>query len=230
MEKNFCLRGGQEHRNLKLSQLVKCTSPSLHYLYLEFIKKNNPGGLAHFKQEANRVPINQIQKQVTSATFIFWTYISVSFLQMLGRKIISMPDHCLTSLVTLISLGFHLYQWGKICWLVATMLKNMCSEAQIDGRKPNHSLRATGLRNCFKLAYYQKKIIKERTGHHSLEALRTYERTTTEQHQAISDILSAEKKITFQQALHSKQSIWQQHSIPSTYGTMSNLPQLHFQF
>ncbi len=30
--KNFCLRGGQEHCNLKLTQLVKCTSPSLHYL------------------------------------------------------------------------------------------------------------------------------------------------------------------------------------------------------
>ncbi len=59
-----------------------------------------------------------------------------------------------------------------------------------------------------------EKIIKERTGHHSLEALQTYERTTTEQHQAISDILSAEKKIKFQQALHSKQSILQQHSIP----------------
>ncbi len=109
---NFCLRGGQEHRDLKLSQLVKCTSPSLHYLYLENSSKNNPG--AHFKQEAKRV---QIQKQVTSATFIFWTYISVSFLQMLGRKIISMPDHCLTSLVTLISLGSHLYQWEKICCL-----------------------------------------------------------------------------------------------------------------
>ncbi len=50
--KNFCLRGGQEHRNLKLSQLVKCTSPSLHYLYLENSSKNNPVGLAHFKQEA----------------------------------------------------------------------------------------------------------------------------------------------------------------------------------
>ncbi len=49
----------------------------------------------------------------------------------------------------------------------------MRSEAQIDGRKTNHSLRATGASELFQ-AGVPEKIIKERTGHHSLEALRTY--------------------------------------------------------
>ncbi len=80
--------------------------------------------------------------------------------------------------------------------MLATMLKNMCSEAQIDGRKTNHSLRATGASELLQ-AGVPEKIIKEQTGHHSLEALRTYERTTTEQHQAISDILSAELASSF---------------------------------
>lgn len=30
--KNFCLRGGEEHRQLKLSQVVRCTDP-LTYVY-----------------------------------------------------------------------------------------------------------------------------------------------------------------------------------------------------
>ncbi len=69
----------------------------------------------------------------------------------------------------------------------------MCSEDQIDGRKTNHSLRATGASELFQAGVPEKNI-KERTGHYSLEALRTYEQTTTEQHQAIYfDILSAEK-------------------------------------
>ncbi len=209
--KNFCLRGGQEHRNLKLSQIVKCTSPSLHYLYLENSSKNNPRGLAHFKQEAKRVPIYSTSKAGDKCHIhILDLYFSKLppdawkkdyFYARPLPDVPSDPDKPWFSPVPVEKN------------MLATMLKNMCSEAQIDGRKTNHSLRATGASELFQ-AGVPEKIIKERTGHHSLEALRTYERTTTEQHQAISDILSAEKKITFQQVLHSKQSIWQQHSIP----------------
>ena len=46
--------------------------------------------------------------------------------------------------------------------------------------------------NFFKLGV-PEKIIKERTGHRSLEALRVYERTTCEQLKAVSTILSADK-------------------------------------
>ncbi len=128
---------------------------------------------------------------MTSATFIFWTYNFSKlppdawkkdyFYARPLRNVPSDPDKPWFSPV----------QVGKN--MLATMLKNMCSEAQIDGRKTNHSLRATGASELLQ-AGVPEKIIKERTGHHSLEALRTYERTTTEQHQAISDILSAEKK------------------------------------
>ncbi len=206
----FYLNGGQEHRNLKLSQLDKCTSPSLHY-YLENSSKNNPGGLANFKQEAKRVPIYSNSKAGDKCHIhILDLYFSKLppdawkkdyFYARPLPNVPSDPDKPWFSPVPV----------GKN--MLATMLKNMCSEAQIDGRKTNHSLHATGASELFQ-AGVPEKIIKERTGHHSLETLRTYERTTTEQHQAISDILSAEKKITFQQALHSKQSIWQQHSIP----------------
>ena len=57
------------------------------------------------------------------------------------------------------------------------MIKNMCRDAGISGKKTNHSLRATGTTEMFQ-AQVPEKIIQERTGHRSVAALRTYERTS----------------------------------------------------
>ena len=51
---------------------------------------------------------------------------------------------------------------------------NMCSEAEISGNKTNHSLRATAATEMFRRGV-PEKLIQERTGHRSLEALRSYE-------------------------------------------------------
>ena len=59
-------------------------------------------------------------------------------------------------------------------------------------RKTNHSLRATGASELLQ-AGVPEKIVQERTGHRSVEALRMYERTTTTQHMAVTRILSAHK-------------------------------------
>ena len=45
------------------------------------------------------------------------------------------------------------------------------------GKKTNHSLRATGASELFKRGV-PEKIVQERTEHRSLEALRTYERSS----------------------------------------------------
>ena len=70
-------------------------------------------------------------------------------------------------------------------------LKTMCLRTGIEGKKTNHSLWATGASELFH-ANVPEKIIQERTGHHSMVALRTYERTAHEQHQAVSSILSSD--------------------------------------
>ena len=44
-------------------------------------------------------------------------------------------------------------------------------------------------------------LIQERTGHQSVKALRVYERSTAEQHKAVSTLLSSVKGSTFQQNL-----------------------------
>lgn len=63
------------------------------------------------------------------------------------------------------------------------MVQRMCQEAGVAGKKTNHSLRATGASQLFQ-ANVPEKIIQQRTGHRSLQALRHYERTTSERHQA----------------------------------------------
>ena len=69
-------------------------------------------------------------------------------------------------------------------------VKKMCADAGINGNKTNHSLRATGATELYKRGV-PEKLIQERTGHRSLESLRTYERTSEEQHKAASSVLSA---------------------------------------
>lgn len=54
--KNFCLRGGEEHCQLKLSQLKKFTDP-LRYVYTENSSKNRSGGLAQMCVKNKVVPI-----------------------------------------------------------------------------------------------------------------------------------------------------------------------------
>ena len=69
------------------------------------------------------------------------------------------------------------------------MLKKMCSDVNIHGNFTNHNLRATSATLLFN-AGVPESIIQKRTGHKSLDALRTYERVTPAQEQAVSQILS----------------------------------------
>ncbi|XP_011403268.1 PREDICTED: uncharacterized protein KIAA1958-like [Amphimedon queenslandica] len=54
--KCFCLRGGQEHRDLKLSQLKRETGPD-RYIYTENSSKNRKGGLRELRLEHKAVPV-----------------------------------------------------------------------------------------------------------------------------------------------------------------------------
>ena len=65
----------------------------------------------------------------------------------------------------------------------------MCSLAGIEGDFTNHSLRATSATQMFDMGI-PEKVIQERMGHKSLEALRTYERMNSRQHETVSHLLS----------------------------------------
>ena len=78
-------------------------------------------------------------------------------------------------------------------------LSNMCKKAGISDKKINHSLRAASATQMYDSGV-PEKLIQERTGHRSLEALRMYERTNAQQHQAISAVLSAPHSTLYHQA------------------------------
>ena len=70
------------------------------------------------------------------------------------------------------------------------MLKDMLVATGVDAvDKSNHSLRATAISRLF-TSGVPEKLIMERSGHISTEGVRAYERTTAEQKQHISDVLS----------------------------------------
>ena len=59
----------------------------------------------------------------------------------------------------------------------------------IEGDITNHSLRATSATSMFDMGI-PERVIQERTGHKSLEALRTYEKMNSRQHETVSHLLS----------------------------------------
>ena len=58
---NFCLRGGEEHRNLRLSQL-KCQDNPPHYVYTELASKNRASGLAQLRVKNKSVEIYAVSE------------------------------------------------------------------------------------------------------------------------------------------------------------------------
>ncbi len=97
-------------------------------------------------------------------------------------------------------------------------LRKMCHTADIEGNISNHSLRATSATEMG----VPEKVIQERTGHRSLEALRTYERTNTNQHLAVSKVLSSSSAVSYSDKVSD-----QRHQFKATrnvtpfYGTSS---------
>ena len=74
--------------------------------------------------------------------------------------------------------------------MLNTMLKQMCQKAGISQHFTNHSLRAYGATKLFQ-AGVSEKLIQQRTGHRSIEALRQYERTSETQLLDVSNVMSS---------------------------------------
>lgn len=64
------------------------------------------------------------------------------------------------------------------------MVPEMFKEAGIEERKTNHSLKAAGVSQLYE-AGVDEKIIQARSGHRRLESMRSYERVTEVQEQAV---------------------------------------------
>ena len=113
------------------------------------------------------------------------------------RKISSMLVHCPQFRLIQINHGFVQHPSERIiCHLCS---KYVCRSRNIRTQnKPQPA--ATGASELFE-AGVPDKIIKETTGHRSLETLRIYEHTNKGQHKAISIVLSLSQRTTFKQAV-----------------------------
>ena len=188
--KNFCLRGGMEHRNLKLSQIQKQTSMVdgrmiNTYVYQEFGSKNNQGGFSSLNLQ------NKVVKQHESSSSRCHVKILDKYLQVLPAEAVDKDVFYLKPLASVPpnpdAPWFSSTPIGKN--KLNVMVKEMCAEAGISGNFTNHSLRAYGATALFQ-AGVSEKLIQQCTGHRSLDALRHYERTSETQLLDVSNIMS----------------------------------------
>lgn len=186
----FALRSGAEHRNLRHnpSQITLFEPPDQRaYLrYVEDVSKNNQGGL---KSRKNKPKVVYHHANVDDSTRCFVR------LYKLYKSLCpdDQPDD-----------AFYLTPLKKPktgCWFSRTALghntlrdtvNRICKEAGIQGFKTNHSLRSTAASRLYQ-AGVDEQLVMERTGHRSLEGVRSYKRTCDEQRIALSDILNRKK-------------------------------------
>ena len=186
--KCFCLRGGQEHRDLGVSQLERLYEPD-RYVYREKSSKNRPGGINQTRLDHKCVTI----VANPNAGDHCHVFILDKYIQKLPKDAVEKDlFYCKPLLATPNdekSPWYYAVPIGKN--MLGNMVKEICSEAGLDGKKTNHSLRVAGATSLYQ-AGVPEKLIQQRTGHRCLQSLRDYERVSSDQEIAVSRILSGE--------------------------------------
>ena len=184
--KLFCLRRDAEHRDLKISQVVRHTSP-LRYTYTENVSKNQVGGLKQLKVKNKIVQSLAVEAAGNRChVYIIDLYFSKlpeeAFVRdnFYVQPLSAIPDDSEKPWFTANPIGRN---------SLSSMIKEVCLEGGISGRKTNHSLRATDASHMYQ-AGVPEKLIQETTGHLSTSGVRQYENTTIEQQRAVSRVLS----------------------------------------
>lgn len=183
----FALRSGGEHRQLRSDpcqiQVIEKPGQRPYLEYVEDISKNRPGGLKGRKLKPKVVqqhdnPGNPARCFVR----LFKLYQSLLPKDRPNNVFYFQP----------------LKKYGPNCWFSTKPIGHntldgtvarLCREAQIPGFRTNYSLRATAATRLFQ-ASVDEQLIMERTGHRSLEGVRSYKRTSESQKEALSDILN----------------------------------------
>ena len=196
--KMFCLRGGVEHRALKLSQFKRMTDPD-RYTYYENVSKNHNGSFKNLHVKHKVVPLYACPEAGDRCPVrILDEYISKLPQDALAKDLFyvrpleKLPSSLSAPWYSSVLIGKH---------TLNQKVKNMCLQAGVSGNKTNHSLRATGATQMYEKGA-PEKLIQERTGHRSLEALRAYERTSANQHRAVSHLLSTSTNTHYAEEVH----------------------------
>ena len=183
----FALRSGIEHRQLRHTpcqiKVVEKPGERAYLEYTEEFSKNHPGGLKgrKIKQKVVRHHAN-INNQ------------GRCFLRLFKRYRALCPSYAPP----------HAFYFQPLrsptasCWYsnrplghntLPNTVARLCSSAGIQGHKTNHSLRATATSRLYQSGVEEQQVM-ERTGHRTVEGVRSYKRTSEQQQQALSDILN----------------------------------------
>ena len=185
-DKCFCLRGGQEQRELSVSQFERGHNPEC-YIYSENASKNRMGGLLQMRLEHKSVTV-VANPDVGSRCHV----------HLLDKYISKLPPEAIEkNLFYCRPLSCTPKEPSQPWYMpvpvgkntLCKMVSEMCEEAGISGKKTNHSLQVSGASSLFS-AGVPERIIQQRTGHRSLEALRLYERVTVDQNYLFSNCIS----------------------------------------
>lgn len=186
---------------MKLSQLKRETKvvdgkELSCYVYTEHGSKNNQGGFTSLNQK------NKVVRQYECDSERCHVRILDKYLQALPSDAIKNDVFYLQPLAQVPSNPcapwFKNIPVGKNS--LGKMIKRMCNNVGISEGFTNHSLRAYGATTLFH-AEVPEKLIQQRTGHHSVEALRRYERTSHSQLLDVSNIMSHGSKLPSNSAL-----------------------------
>ena len=177
----FALRSGREHQQLQRSppqiQLIEQAGERAYLKYQEDISKNHPGGLKGRK--ITPIVVYHHANLVNPERCFVRLFKKYSSLTPPDAPANAKPPKTPTS----------------TCWYSCQPLGHnplgarLCRSAGISGFKTNHSLRATSASRLYQSGVEEQQIM-ERTGHRSLEGVRSYKRTSDEQREALSDILN----------------------------------------
>ena len=163
-------------------------------MYIEHGSKNESGGLAQLRHENKCVPCYAVPESSPQC-----------LVHLLDLYLNRLPPYAFHKNVFYCSPKPSAPANDKMPWYecipvgknkLSSMVKDMCVESGIE-IKTNHSLRATGASALFQ-SKVPEKIIQSTTGHHSLDALRMYEKTSIEQHQAVSTVLMPTQPTSFE--------------------------------
>lgn len=186
--KVLCLRGGHEHKSLNISQFNFGSDQGGDFVVYTENGSEKRSGTYKEKAGDNKLVKHYANTQLGNC----YVFLSRFYLQKLAPKVLE--DHGLCLLLETMgcspSKWFHSMVHGTGHWqnVLALVVKRMFQEVGIDG-KTNHSLQVTGASRLCE-ANVPEKLIKEWTGHKSLDALRLYKCTSSEQQKSVPNVLN----------------------------------------
>ena len=189
---HFALRGGAEHRNLRMSINPQLSlggdSDGREFLvYREDRSKTNQGGLLHLRVKPKVVrAYENLHEPSRCIVNLYKKYCSVcprSDKDAFYKQELKVPNG-----------DVWFSKQAKGVHSLRSMVSDMCKEAGITGHRTNQSLRATAASRLYQNGV-DEQLIQEVTGHRS-SAVRSYKRTADDQRREISAILGGAKAET----------------------------------